>query len=207
MQELVRKRKILVFAPHPDDEAIACGGSIALHQRRGDEVTVAFLTHGDDSERAYEARNSCAILGNTSSRFLGFDDGFLRYCEQAIDRVVQTLEAERPAIVYTPHAQEADLDHQNTYLVVAEALKKFYRGPKPTVLCYEVWTPLSEPSYWKDISEVADIKREAILAHRSQVASIDFVSAALALNRYRGIMSRKGEYCEAFSILHFAGEL
>ena len=38
---------VLVIAPHPDDESIGCGGTLCLHARRGDPITVAYLTSGE----------------------------------------------------------------------------------------------------------------------------------------------------------------
>jgi LmbE family N-acetylglucosaminyl deacetylase len=205
MQQKAAERKVLVFAPHPDDEAIGCGGSIAQHHRKGDEVTVVYLTSAENGERDAEAKKSSAILGVYKSLFLGLTDGFLAYSQDTVGRIAQVLNAEVPDIVYMPHSLEGDLDHKNTFEIVSETLKKFYRGPKPTVLCYEIWTPIQMPNYCKDISEVVEIKRQAILAHKSQVASWDFVSAALGLNSYRAIMNGKGQFCEAFTIINFAG--
>ena len=39
-------KRVLVFAPHPDDETIGCGGSLALHAKAGDPVKVVILTDG-----------------------------------------------------------------------------------------------------------------------------------------------------------------
>lgn len=42
----IKSGEILVFAPHPDDETIGCGGTIALHRARNDQVKVIIVTDG-----------------------------------------------------------------------------------------------------------------------------------------------------------------
>ena len=75
-------KKVLVFAPHPDDETIGCGGSLALHIKAGDPVKVVFLTNGAKGDssgeiakesyvelRKDEANKACAFLGVTDLEF------------------------------------------------------------------------------------------------------------------------------------------
>ena len=38
--------RVVVLAPHMDDETIGCGGTLALHAQRGANVTVVFMTDG-----------------------------------------------------------------------------------------------------------------------------------------------------------------
>ena len=52
-------KKILVIAAHPDDEILGCGGTMALHSQRGDEVYVLILGEGvtsRDEKRDRERR-------------------------------------------------------------------------------------------------------------------------------------------------------
>lgn len=198
-------KRIIVFAPHPDDESIGCGGSIAKHTKSGDTVTAAFFTSGK-SGREVEARKAAKILGVSGVEFMRFKDCFLSYSEETVGKVAKILDKAKPDLVYMPHESEGDLDHQNSFKIVAEVLKKFYHG-KPTVLCYEVWTPIQTPNYYEDITDVVEDKKKAIEAHKSQVARFDFSRAFLSLNAYRGVMSGKSDYCEAFTILKFEGKI
>ena len=80
------KGKVLVIAPHPDDESCGIGGTIALHREQDDAVLVCYLTdgrsgdpdgrHGDGfvALRMAEAREAARILGGLELDFFGFPD-------------------------------------------------------------------------------------------------------------------------------------
>src|SRR4051794_8637244 len=109
---------ILVVAPHPDDEAIGCGGSICLHAGRGDRVATVFLTSGELGlkhlareeawrVREHEAEAAAAVLGISALSFLRLPDWGLS------DRVNETaaelrpiLDREQSSVIYLPHRQE-----------------------------------------------------------------------------------------------------
>src|SRR5688500_10110082 len=99
---------VLVLAPHPDDEAIGCGGTIARHTARGDRVSVVFLTSGElglkhlPREEAWgiregEAGRAAAVLGISSVEFLHRPDWLLsEHVEEAAERLASLLEREAP---------------------------------------------------------------------------------------------------------------
>src|SRR5688500_14721012 len=101
---------IIVIAPHPDDEAIGCGGTIRRHVERGDAVHVIFLTSGEKgcrgrelSETAQireaEAESAKAILGIAEIDFWRQPDGALEPTDELVARLVSKLEESQPDIV------------------------------------------------------------------------------------------------------------
>ncbi|MPN42796.1 hypothetical protein SDC9_190354 [bioreactor metagenome] len=69
------------------------------------------------------------------------------------------------------------------------------------MLGYEVWTPIQAVGHVEDISEFMSIKLEALQNHRTQTKYIKYDDAIQGLNRYRGIMSGKGDFCEYFQMI------
>src|SRR2546426_12131813 len=41
-----RERRVLVLAPHMDDEVLGCGGTLLQHARVGAQLTIVYLTDG-----------------------------------------------------------------------------------------------------------------------------------------------------------------
>jgi LmbE family N-acetylglucosaminyl deacetylase len=183
----VEKQRVLVVAAHPDDEVIAVGGNLALHQRLGSEVLTLFITMDSpaaDCGRQGEAECAARLLG-FDPRFLGFPDGSISLHEPEVaGAIASAIRSFRPEVIYCPFPGDHHRDHQSASACTGAAVEETrYQG---AVWCYELWSCLW-PNIGVDISAVAGVKREAINCYASQVAYVDYVEGALGLNRYRGL--------------------
>ncbi len=219
-----RALDLLAFAPHPDDAELFAGGLIAISARRGHRVGIIDLTRGeratrgDPDTRALEAQEAARILGLCHRENLGLPDaalaattgalGELDDVDSPILRVVNVIRRLRPTVVIAPPRIERHPDHEHAGALVRRAL--FLAGlvkvvdvdalppftPRQTlVMPMRVELPVS---FVVDITDAIEVKREAILAHRSQVGSPEadgpLIGSALALaaiearDRYHGVM-------------------
>ena len=198
-----------MVAPHPDDEAIGCGGALLHHADRGDAIHVAFLSSGelglkhmdpaDAGElREREAVAAMAVLGIAETTFLRRSDRFVEEDVDGLAEEVADLIAEHSAdLVYAPHRDEGHSDHRAGYAVAVEAARR--QGLEGDALrLYEVWTPMSRFDHVEDVSDVMERKLAAIRCHASQLPAFDFAAAVAGLNRYRGVMAGRCEYAEVF---------
>jgi N-acetylglucosamine malate deacetylase 1 len=200
--------RIVVLAPHMDDEVIGCGGTLARHIACGSHVTVVFLTDGRGggaaagetniaATRKHEAQLALAELGITRMVFLDAEDGRLGANADLVDALRSALVATRPDIVYLPFFLEEHPDHRAASALLSEAVS----GAGMSFQChgYEVWTPLF-PNCLVRIDETVEAKRRAIGHYQSQLAEADYLHTALGLNAYRSSALADGEcrYAEAF---------
>ena len=213
-----QSERVLVLAPHMDDETIGCGGTLALHAQRGAHITVAFLTDGaaGDSEintlkgaerehrrraligvRRAEAQAALALLGVQDLRFLDGRDGELAGCTSVIGSLRALLRDCAPQLVYLPWFLEQHRDHA----AVSKLLLAAFDPATTSFQCmaYEVWTPLF-PNCFVDIGATVELKRTALSQYRSQLAQADYTRAALGLNAYRALALSAGvdAHAEAF---------
>lgn len=201
--------RVLVVAPHPDDETIGCGGTIARLTAAGTQADVVVCTDGEATigspaspaetarRRRDEAVAACALLGARPPTFLGLPDGHLPAHAHAVaDALDDRLRALRPQAVLVPWALERHADHR----AIVAALAATPRHPDVDVWCYEVHTPL-HPSHLVPLDDDAVArKREALLAHAT--AGLAFpLEATLALNRWRSItVGADTGHAEAFHV-------
>jgi len=202
--------KVMVLAPHPDDECIGCGGSICAHVKQGDLVTAVFLTSGElglkhlprDKARAIretEASRAARILNLKKIHFLKCSDWTLgdeiTNASQLLYPLIQKL---KPNLIYIPHPDDGHPDHQATLPILSAC---FRNGglPQTTLRFYEVWTPLSRYDHVQNIDRHINRKLRALRAHKSQLDDFDYVQAVMGLNQYRGALAGKCKFAEVFS--------
>jgi LmbE family N-acetylglucosaminyl deacetylase len=204
--------RIMVVAPHPDDESIGCGGTILKHVSEGDIVHVELLTSGEKGghdwseaetalRREAEAKLAASILGVEHLEFYRQPDGGLHANSRCVDLLQKRIHSWKPHTIYIPHPDEQHRDHEAVLGLVQAALSDVRTDDMHRVLAYEIWTPLQQLDQIVDITPYLDTKLKAIAAYESQCRVMDFVAAAQGLARYRGEMHSwpGGEYAEVFA--------
>jgi LmbE family N-acetylglucosaminyl deacetylase len=209
-------QQILVLSPHPDDDAIGCGGTLRKHVLDGDRIKLIVLTSGEGGGhgrqtreetakvREAEALAACRVVGISDVEFWREPDGGLQWREELVRRLRETIRSWSPQWIYAPHLAELHPDHRAATCLLSHALDApEHSAMKDRVRLYEVWTPIQNMDEIVDISEVVETKREAIRQHCTQVEVMRLDEAALALNRYRGEMHSwpGGDYAEVFQWL------
>ena len=205
----LRGERLLVLAPHPDDEVIGCGGLLALHLRDGRQVRAVIVTDGseagDATVREQESRDGLSVLGTASPEFLHFHDRHLSdEAEKLKAQLREILAAFKPDLIAVPSPVEIHPDHAALSRAFCELIQQddslFASLAVARIAFYEVSYPI-RPNALLDITTVAAKKYAAIAVHASQLAVRDYVSYARGLNAYRAMtLLPAAHYAEAYWI-------
>lgn len=215
--------RVLIIAPHPDDEIIGVGGTIAKRAKAGDEVYVCIVTKGkaplfnlDFIEQGRrECREADAKLGVKETIFLDFPAVMLetipRY--ELNGKVAEVVQNIKPEEVYIPHRGDMQIDHQMVVDAAMVAVRPRGDDYPKRVYAYET---LSEtgwnipnvtnefiPTVYENITDTYDVKMEAMSVFKSQLAPFPAarsVGAIEALAKFRGA-TVSVEAAEAFSLV------
>lgn len=183
--------RALVLAPHPDDEVLGPGGTVAKLADGGTDVSVLIVTKGMPPEFdsstvetvRTEARAAQALLGVKSTLFLDFPAADLdtiphRDTNRAFADIFESL---RPDLLLIPFNGDLHRDHQRTFLSAMVAARPSPPGSPRLIWAYETlsetnWnapllTPTFAPQVFVDISGYLDRKLAAIRAYSSQIRS------------------------------------
>jgi LmbE family N-acetylglucosaminyl deacetylase len=199
-------RRVLVFAPHPDDETLGCGGALAELIDRGARLDVVLVSDGAHGARDAEDRARITTLRIEESRralaALGGGANHRVHSEGLLDRSLSSrladveeilarwLVSATPDLVFAPSPVETHPDHR----AVAAALVNLAARPerdtavqaleRATVAFFELSQPF-RANFLVDITRVLDRKSKAVAAFVSQAESRDYAGFVLGLNAYR----------------------
>ena len=203
------KKRVLVVAPHPDDETLGVGGTIAKYSAQGDEVFVLIVSgHLPPiySRKAYEetvseAYSAFSFLGVEKSEFLEIPatmigDQPLHELNARISKVVNDF---NPHIVLCPYP-DRHIDHRLVFDSVMVATRPVGVGKDiEIVAAYETlsethWNaphiePNFTPNWVVDISDHISKKLNALECYKSQISEFPgprSIEAVEALAKFRG---------------------
>ncbi|MGW7091208.1 PIG-L deacetylase family protein [Streptomyces sp. NPDC054874] len=214
-------RDVLVVAPHPDDDVIGCGGSIAKHVQGGARVTVVVVIGRERStlddgvgDADFAAETAAAAKAMGVHRCIRLDEPSRDF---ALSRrihleLVRVLREVRPQVIYLPHENDDDVEHRMVHQLATEAVwmagSDFFHEtggePMPApwlVLGYEVWAPMSRFQYAEDIDNQIETKVEAMRAYASQLRHAAWDEGIRGLARYRGALASGSGHAEVFQVL------
>ncbi|MCV9888503.1 bacillithiol biosynthesis deacetylase BshB2 [Metabacillus halosaccharovorans] len=185
------KEHVLVILPHPDDEAFGVAGLIALNRKAGVPVTYACGTLGEMGRnmgnplfanrellpqiRKEELINACQAMDIQDLRMLGLRDKTLEFEdeEQLADLFEKIIDEVQPTLIVTFYpGHGVHPDHDACGEGVIRALKRKPIEERPVTYCMAItknrFESIGHPDVEINVTDVADIKLNALKAHRSQ---------------------------------------
>ncbi len=217
-------KKVIVIAPHPDDETLGCGGTILKHRLQGDDVHWLIVTNISDEKgwpaakvraRQEEIKKVGRMYGFKEIHKLDFpttelDQIPMNDLVAVMSKVVSVV---KPQIVYLPNRSDVHTDHQVIFKAAMGCTKNFRYPFIERILMYEVpseteFAPaLSEsvfiPNVFMDITPFIEKKLKIMSIYQSEVMKPPLprsLATIKALAQWRGSHISK-PYAEAFTLL------
>jgi LmbE family N-acetylglucosaminyl deacetylase len=172
--------RVLIFSPHPDDEAIVGGLALRLlREAKWNVVNVAVTLGSKKKRRAArqrELKNACAFLGfdlivaglekiNLETRKKNPEDW-----KAAVQTISKIIAEQKPRVIFLPHETDIHPAHVGTHFLVLDALKKLPRRFECFVVETEFWGQMTKPNLLVEsgVEDVADLAA-ALACHVGEV--------------------------------------
>lgn len=203
--------RLLIIAPHPDDECIGVGGILAMYASL---CKVVVLTDGrqgqsgvaPETEREIRKREFAREMQEAGIRdyeMLDYEDGSLMQHTDCLEGEDLTSFTK----IFVTGTHDGHPDHTAAYISLSQALKK-QMVVSANVYLYEVHTPLRDVTHMLDITEVMEKKLNLIRCHQSQLTGLPYDKLAESLAGYRALQNRTDyRYIETYTYMSLDDEL
>ena len=216
--------KVLVVAPHADDESLGCGGTILRHVSEGDDVHWLLVTGMSQASgftisqiktREEEITQVHACYGLSERHELNLPPAALETLPKgeivsAISTIIKRVE---PEIIYTVYRNDAHSDHEIVFDAVMSSTKSFRYPFIKRVLVYETISETDfgmkpedggfRPNVFNNISDFLEEKLNILDIFESEMSDFPFPRSRIALtalSQLRGAQSNC-EAAEAFMLI------
>ena len=195
--------KILAIGAHPDDIEIFMFGLLSIYSNRGDEIGMIVATDGAagnvisnkslSKKRKKETINALMDLGEPD--LLGFPDGQLSDSKNVRSTLKEKIKKFNPDLIITHAPEDYHPDHRALSKYVIDSASFNF----PVIFCEALMGVNFTPNYYIDISKHFELKKNAILKHKSQ-NSEKFYKAIEINNRFRAAQCNApdGSYAEVY---------
>jgi LmbE family N-acetylglucosaminyl deacetylase len=198
--------KVLAIGAHPDDIEIFMYGLLSIYKKEGHEVFTIIATDGAKGgaitgkklarERANEAISGLEKL--SSPIFLNLPDGELGDELEHKKIIKENILKIMPDLIITHSENDYHADHMSLSLITKQAVSHYI----PILYCDTLMGINFNPTYYVDITNFHESKKEAVLKHKTQKPN-RFVDLFELMNSYRAAQCNapKGNYAEAYSFI------
>ena len=185
------RERVVVIAPHPDDEAVGCAGTLIRHHNSGDLVRIAVMTDGSRSRafgfdaasmrglREAEAIRAAARMG-ASCDWVGLREGDWSD-DSARAAVLRVLRETRPTVIYAPSFIDYHPEHRRVAKTLAAILEEVHAALE--VRMYAVQVPLT-PLLTNLVHDVSDLEASIGSVFACYPSQRESLMPTLRLRRY-----------------------
>jgi LmbE family N-acetylglucosaminyl deacetylase/SAM-dependent methyltransferase len=183
--------RVLVLAPHPDDELLGCGGTVAGIVAAGGKVSVLHATDGSEAAsllRAPEAKRRTVRLeeANAVARAMGFasivtwreSNAAFRDTPALVEALRTTLREIRPQRIFVPFVTDIHPDHRALCRLLARALPGLVEISGSEVWSYQGWC-LVPANRWCDVTDSFATVEASFRRYETAMKVEDYVHMAL----------------------------
>lgn len=205
--EISSENRIMVIAPHPDDEMLGPGGTLLKAKSAGSEIHIACLTNGEadanlGKNRIEESRKVSKKYGFEFYN-LNMPIGKLAADEMKHNHLRQIIHQINPTIIFVPFILDDNDDHRCAAVLLAEVLRNIANRSDIEIWAYQIYSAVPA-NVIVPIDSVVKEKEKAIKLYKSQMIIRDWAHYTLGLNAYNSRLTPRScpdKFVENFFVL------
>ncbi|TRY30950.1 PIG-L deacetylase family protein [Aliiglaciecola sp. M165] len=204
--------KVLVIAPHPDDETLGCGGTLLKHRANEDELHWLIVTDMSASSdySQYDKLKRQEVIENVTHEYNFLSRMQLSYSPASLDeipkrelvgKISEAIQRVCPEILYIPYRNDVHSDHEVVFDASVAATKQFRMPSIQEILAYETLSETDfclkpgnvfSPNYYVNIDGFLEKKKTILSLYQSELGEFPFprsLEAVDALAKVRGVQA------------------